>query len=118
MHDQPGAVVERGDAAERALAGGAVSGLVLAADVGHPVGRPEPFELVRDAGAVLDEDLATVVRTAHTWTRRRTASSTRAIASSTETPLSWSPFRYRKDTAPSSTSRSPAISMNGTFCTW
>ena len=38
-----------------------------------------------------------------------------ATACATGTPLTWVPSRKRKLTAPASTSRSPASSMNGTF---
>ena len=86
--------------------------------------------MVRVTDAVVDQRTRTVVTGgAHCATLGCTSSavgeafSRRPIhsvmirtASSTGMPLIWVPSRKRKLTAPASTSRSPARSMNGTFC--
>ena len=57
-YDQPLVVGQLRDPAERALPRRRVGRLVLAADVGDPVRRPEPVEPVGVADAVLPRDLA------------------------------------------------------------
>ena len=80
VHDEPVAVVHRGDGAERAVAA-----LALALDVGHPVRCVEPREGVGDADPGLLLVLGHVLSL--------TACTTLATASSTGTPFSWVPSR-------------------------
>src|SRR5690625_4253996 len=69
----------------------------------HAVRRPQALEVV-------------VGPHAHSCLRLSTAATISSTAESIGTALFWVPSRYRKDTAPLSTSSSPAISMYGTFC--
>src|SRR4029453_11229119 len=83
--DEPVLVVFGGDAAKRApLPRFGACRLVLTLDVRHPMRTPEALERIG--------------RTCHTCTLRCTASTIRAMASSTPTRLSCSPLRKRNET--------------------
>src|SRR5918998_3324731 len=124
--DQPLLVLHLRDQAERAVVG--AGGLALAADVGHPVRRPQVLEDRRRAAVVTgDGDPEGLLRVrahpatrdsavASVFARLATHSATAATARSTGTPLCWLPSRKRKETAPAWASVAPAISTKGTFC--
>src|SRR5690606_8036797 len=90
-----------------------VLGLVLPADIRHPVRGPQPLGVVGDAregAGVLERGLAAgLVGRAHTCTLSAIAVTIRSTASSTSMPLSWLPSRMRKETAPFSWSSPPAM---------
>src|SRR5882757_2904466 len=101
------------------------SGLDRIGDVVHPVRRPQPLQVVGLADALID-DLVAVVRShvaptssssavGAAFSRRAIQSAMVSTATSRGTPLTWVRSPNRKLTAPASTSRSPASSMNGTF---
>src|SRR3954471_5521411 len=92
----------------------------------HPVGRPQALQMIRLAHPVVDDlalivsrhfDVATLTNSAvgAAFSRSRIHFAIASTASLRGTPLIWVRSPNRKLTAPASTSRSPASSMNGTF---
>src|SRR5699024_6190130 len=117
--------------AERALGDPGVLRLVLTVDVDHPVRCPQPLAPIGFAGEsggrlgiggpVAEAAVCRMIlcgqvlaACAHTWALVSIASRMRATAAATGTPLSCSPDRKRKDTAPASRSSPPAMRVKGT----
>src|SRR4029079_12534211 len=92
----------------------------------HSVRRPQALQMIGFAHPVVDDlvlvvsvhvDVPTLINSAvgAVFSRSRIHFAIASTASSRGTPLAWLRSPNRKLTAPASTSRSPASSMNGTF---